>query len=259
MLIIAYPRDVRFLARVPFQFALDPELVEMDRLLDDRKVVLRVTHDLLLSAPQSAWNGRPSTPAEVTLRSNVLRHLMGWSYETLHDELVGSAKWRWFCRIYDYPVPGPSTLCDRERLVRPASLHALNDRLIGLGQERQVTRGHKLRTDGTVIETNIHYPTDSRLLLDSARVLGRLCAQARELLQPHTPAEKQLFRDRARRARRLARQIAQRLRGTQGKKSLKPKPRNRIASWSDWSKPCWRKSIRSRVACDATRANGPWC
>ena len=92
MLIIAYSRDERFLARVPFQFDLDPELVEMDRLLDDRKLVLRVTHDLLLSAPQAAWNGRPSTPVEVTLRSSVLRHLMGWSYDTTHAEIVGIAQ-----------------------------------------------------------------------------------------------------------------------------------------------------------------------
>lgn len=222
MLIIAYPRDERFLARVPFQFELDPELIEMDRLLDDRKLVLRITHDLLLSAPQAAWNGRPSTPAEVTLRTSVLRHLMGWSYATVHDEIVGSAKWRWFCRIYDHPVPNHSTLCDRERLVRSASLHALNNRLVGLGQERKVTRGRKLRTDGTVIETNIHYPTDSRLLSDSARILGRLCGKARDLLHPHTPAEKRLFRNRSRRARRLARQIAHRLRGTQGQKNGRP-------------------------------------
>jgi IS5 family transposase len=258
MLIIAYPQDERFLARVPFQFGLDPELVEMDHLLDDRKLVLRVTHDLLLSAPQAAWNGRPSTPVVVTLRTSVVRHLMGWSYETLHNEIVGDAKWRWFCRIYDHPVPGHSTLCDRERLVRPASLHALNNRVIGLGQDRKVTHGRKLRTDGTVIDTNIHYPTDSRLLFDSARVLGRLCGEARELLPPHTAAEKRLFRNRSRQARRLARQIAQRVRGTKGKKSLKIKPPNHIASWSDWSKPCWRRSIRSRAVSGATRANGPW-
>jgi len=213
----------------------------MEQLLDDRKLVLRVTHDLLLSAPQAAWNGRPSTPVEVTLRMSVVRHLMGWSYQTCYDEIASNAKWRWFCRIYDHPVPNHSTQCDREHLIRPASLHALNDRLIGLGQARKVTQGRKLRTDGTVIETNIHYPTDSRLLFDSARVLGRLCGEARDLLHPQTPAEKQLFRNRSRRAQRLARQIAQRLRGTKGKKRPKNKHNGPIASWSGSWKPCWSK------------------
>ena len=113
MLIIAYPRDEQFLARVPFQFVLDPKLVEMDRLLDDRQLVLQVTHDLIRSAPQAAWNGRPSTPVEVTLRLSVVRRLMGWSYATAEAEIAGDAKWRWFCRLYDQPVPNHSTQRDR--------------------------------------------------------------------------------------------------------------------------------------------------
>jgi IS5 family transposase len=53
-----------------------------------------------------------------------------------------------------------------------------------------VTQGQKLRTDATVIETNRHYPTDSQLLSDSVRVLGRLLGHARRLLKPPTPVEK---------------------------------------------------------------------
>ncbi len=116
MLIIAYSRDEQFWARVPFQLDLDPKLVEMDRLLDDPRLKLRVAHDLLLSAPQAAWNGRPSTLVEVTLRTSVVRRLMGWSYGTAHDEMVSDAKWRWFCRLYDHPVPNHSTRRDREHL-----------------------------------------------------------------------------------------------------------------------------------------------
>lgn len=271
MLIIAYPRDEQFLARAPFQFDLDSKLVEMDRLLDDPKLVLRVAHDLLLAAPQAVWNGRPSTPAEVTLRTSVVRRLMGWSYETAHQEIDGSVQWRWFCRIYDHPVPNHSTLRDREHLIRPSTLHRLNGRVVHLAVERAVTQGHQLRTDATVIETNIHYPTDSRLLYDSTRVLGRLCGEVRRLLHPRTRAEKQLFRNRSRRAQRLARQIAHRLRGTQGKKSPPRKHKNRIANWSTSSNRYWGKWPRSSHASASTaaRARGrsptswrtmcPWC
>ena len=230
MLIISYLRDEQFLARVPFQFDLDPKLVELDRLLDDPKLVLQVTNDLIRSAPEAAWNGRPSTPAEVTLRLSVVRRLMGWSYETAYAEIVGDAKWRWFCRIYDHTVPNHSTQRDREVLIQPATLHHLNDRLVQLAQNHGVTHGKKLRTDSTVIETNIHYPTDSRLLSDGARVLGRLCDDARRLLHPRALAEKKYFRNRSRRAQRLARQIAQRLRATKDQKNLKNRRKNRIAA-----------------------------
>jgi IS5 family transposase len=255
MLITAYLRTEQFLARVPFQFDLDPKLVEMERLLDDPKLVLQVTNDLIRSAPQGAWNGRPSTPAEVTLRLSVVRRLMGWSYETAYAEIVGDAKWRWFCRIYDDAVPNHSTQRDREVLIQPATLHHINDRIVQLAQDHGVTHGKKLRTDSTVIETNIHYPTDSRLLSDSARVLGRLCDDARRVLHPRTLAEKKYFRNHSRRARRLARQIARRLRATKGQKNLKNKRKNCIADWSWWSNACWSKLPGSKRAYALARAS----
>lgn len=183
--------------------------------------MLQVSNDLVHSAPQATWNGRPSTPVEVTLRISVARRLMGWSYATTHDEIIGDAKWRWFCRIYDHRVPGHSAIQDREQLIRSATLHRLNDRLVHLAKQQGITTGKKLRGDSTVIETNIHYPTDSSLLSDSARVLGRLCARARQWLDPRTAAEKKYFRNRSRRAQRLARQIGQKLRGKHGQKNLK--------------------------------------
>jgi IS5 family transposase len=68
-------------------------------------------------------------------------------------------------------VPDYTTWRDREALLRPATLHRLNDRVVHLARERRITRGRKLRVDSTVIETDIHYPTDSRLLGDSVELL----------------------------------------------------------------------------------------
>jgi IS5 family transposase len=45
--------------------------------------------------------------------------------------------------------------------------------MVALARERGVVQGRKLRVDTTVVETNIHYPTDSNLLGDGARVLTR--------------------------------------------------------------------------------------
>ena len=39
-------------------------------------------------------------------------------------------------------------------------------RLVVLGCERHLVRGRRLRVDTTVVETNIHYPTDATLLAD---------------------------------------------------------------------------------------------
>ena len=42
---------------------------------------------------------------------------------------------------------------------------------------RKVVQGRKMRLDTTVVESNIHYPTDSSLLGDGVRVLTRSMQQ----------------------------------------------------------------------------------
>jgi len=86
-------------------------------------------------------------------------------------------------------MPDHSTLQAREVLtphqvgagVRPSTLRRLNTQLVRLAQARGVTGGTKMRCDSTVMESNTRsdYPTDSRLLDDSVRVLGRVLARAR--------------------------------------------------------------------------------
>ena len=219
MLIIAYERDSDFLALTPF-IKINPELVVIDRLLQDRKLLLLAANDLAQSAPQALWNGRPATPVAVTLRIAVARRLNHWSYRTLEKEINGSLQWRWFCGLEAHPCPDFSTLRDREALIRPPTLHRLNDQAARLAQREGVTRGERMRADGSVIETPIHFPTDSWLLADSVRVLGRTLAAARKLLPSRTAAERRQFRDSHRQAKHLARQIAQLVRGTKGQKTL---------------------------------------
>jgi IS5 family transposase len=218
MLIIAYPRDTLFLERLPFHIDLEPDLVEMDKLLDDQKLILAATNDLLKSAPQAAWNGRKATPVVVTLRGGVVRRLMDWSYRTLEREVKGNVVWRWFCRIDGQAVPDHTTWRDREALLRPATLKRLNNRLVHIAQEKHITRGRKLRMDSTVIETDIHYPTDSGLLCDSVEVLGRLLSRARDMCRPRSPSAKLIFRNSSRSAKRLTYRISHRLRTRNGQK-----------------------------------------
>jgi IS5 family transposase len=139
----------------------------------------------------------------------VARRLMGWSYRVWADEVKTSAGWRWVCQLYQQPMPNFRTIRDREALLKPKTLRLIQTKVVQLGQAAGITTGSRMRVDSSVIESNIHYPTDSSLLNDAARVLSRLVHQARDLVRPNTPAQKAWFRDRHRQARRLARLIAQ--------------------------------------------------
>lgn len=117
--------------------------------------------------------------------------------------------------MYLEAVPDDTTLIRWAGFVGPDTLGRLNDRAVELARTLKVTRGRKLRTDGTVVEANVHHPTDSSLLANGVRVLSRLVGRAKASLGTVPRA---LFRDRTRSAKRLARGIAEgaRRRGEEG-------------------------------------------
>jgi IS5 family transposase len=60
-------------------------------------------------------------------------------------------------------------------------LKRLNDAVVDIAKERKITKGRKMRTDTTVVESTTHYPSDSRQLYDSVKVLARLSKKCRQL------------------------------------------------------------------------------
>src|SRR5919199_666978 len=169
--------------RIPtLSMQLDPILAQIDTLLDDDTIFQAVKADLLRRFPHTADDGRPSTPVEVILRLLVVKHRYRWSFPLTTRCVSDSLVLRQFCRIYFEPVPDQSTLNRWARLIQPTTLHRLLDHIVHLACQLEVTQGRKLRIDGTVVETNIHHPTDSTLLNDGVRVLSRTLTKAKQLL-----------------------------------------------------------------------------
>jgi IS5 family transposase len=157
---------------------LEPVLAELDRLLDDDELFQRVKADLARRAPLSLVHGRHATPVEVILRMLVVRRLDHWSDADTEHFVSDSLVLRHFCRLALQRAPDDSTLIRWAALLQPATLDQLNEHVVELARRLRVTRGHKLRTDGTVVTTTIHHPPDSRLLADGVRVLHRLIRRA---------------------------------------------------------------------------------
>src|SRR3954451_4042890 len=192
--------------------ALEPVLARLDTLLDDDTLFQLVKADLAKRRPRTCNDGRPSTPVEVVLRMLVVKHLYGWSYEQTERWVADSLVLRQCCRVYAERVPDDTTLIRWANLIQPATLHALLDHIVGLARQLNVTRGRKLRIDGTVVETNIHHPTDSSLLNDGVRVLSRTVGRAKQLLGDATSLGRAAFRDRTRSAKRHAKRIEEAIR-----------------------------------------------
>lgn len=160
---------------------MDPVLAQIDCLLDQDAIFQAVKADLATRYPQTLTTGRHSTPVEVILRMLVVKHLYGWSFEETEHFVADSLVLRQTCRVYAERVPDDTTLIRWAKLIQPATLQTLLDHVTDVARQLNVTNGRKLRIDGTVVETNIHHPSDSTLLNDGVRVLTRVMRKARRV------------------------------------------------------------------------------
>lgn len=212
MLVDRYAAEDVF-ARVPELAAdTDPVLLQLDRLLDDDELFVRVRGDLARRYQLTACHGRHSTPAEAILRLLVVQHLYAWSYRETVRRVADSLVLRWFCRVYFRRVPDATTLLRWARTIQPTTVHALLDRVVALARRAKVAGGRKLRIDGTVVPTAIHHPTDSSLLVDGVRVLSRAIRRSRPLVGTALAGARDAFRTRLRTVRR-ALQLLHRMAG----------------------------------------------
>ena len=144
-----------------------------DRVLADKEIVAAIYEALAKRHPQSRTRGRPGTPAEVVLRLLVLKHMRNWSYGVLEREVRANLVYRDFTRVGGTKMPDAKTMGRWGLAVGPVVVKQIHERIVQIARDHRVTEGRRMRVDTTVVETNIHYPTDSSLLGDGVRVLTR--------------------------------------------------------------------------------------
>jgi len=207
MLRDCYPAVDLFALAPALTLQFEPVLAQLDRLLEDDTLFQAVKTDLGRRRPHTLETGRPSTPVEVLLRLLVVRRLYGWSYAETEQFVNDSLVLRQFCRLGLERAPDDTTLLRWAGWVQPATLQRLLDHVVALARQLHVTRGRKLRVDSTVVQTPIHYPTDSGLLLDGVRTLGRLIRRAHPAVAERLAGVRDAFRTRTRSARRQVQRI----------------------------------------------------
>jgi IS5 family transposase len=152
-----YESDKLFRDILKLTNTMDPVLAQIDQLLDDEVLYqwpearyTLIRQDLAQRYPQTEQRGRNSTPVEVTLRMLAVKRLYGLSYEQTEYQVRDSLVLSQFCWVYLHAVPDDTTLIRWAALIQPDTLEPFNQRLTQLATQLKVTRGRKLRTDGTV-------------------------------------------------------------------------------------------------------------
>ena len=207
-----YPVDKLFEEVLGYVPNLSPELEKIDSYLEDEKLYRLIKKDLSQRRLKTTQTGRNSTPVDVILRMLVVKRLYGYSYEETERQVSDSLRLRQFCRVYLNAVPDDTTLIRWSNLIQPKTLEKFNQRIVQLAIERKVTCGRKMRTDGTVVETNIRPPSDGRLLADSVRVLARSVVRGQTILKAAKQKVLSEFEDFTQTAKGLSHKIGETLR-----------------------------------------------
>jgi len=144
-----------------------------DQVLTDEEIIAAVYEALAKRCPKSRSRGRLGAPAEVVLRLLVLKHIRNLSYAALEREVRANLVYRDFSRVGAGKMPDAKTMGRWGLAIGPQVLKQIHDRMVKIAQDNGVVVGQRMRVDTTVVESNVHHPTDSTLLGDGVRVLTR--------------------------------------------------------------------------------------
>jgi len=163
--------DVEFQQQEVF---LDPTLQVISRFLDEQQEMIEQVRADLQRGLKNPYTGRDGlTPAQV-LRSLILMRIKNWDYRELRERIADGYTLRLFTGFLSQPVPQHHAFNRAFNRLTPETMKAVNERVIRSAVDLGLEDGKKLRVDCTVVETEIHHPTDNTLLWDTVRVVTRL-------------------------------------------------------------------------------------
>jgi len=182
---------------------LEPPLQSISNFLDDHEEVIEAVRRDLERGLKNPATGRDGLTPQQVLRSLILMRVKNWNYRELRERVSDGYTLRQFTDFYCQPVPKHDAFNRAFNRLTPKTLQAVNELVVQAAVDLGLEDGQKLRVDSTVVQTDIHHPTDSTLLWDVVRVITRLIGCLAEAVQQRF----QGFRNRTRAARRRMQEI----------------------------------------------------
>ena len=175
------------------------ELNVIDRILEDCPIISALAMQDLSQGTGKGWAGANGMSAEQVVRAAIIKQMFEFSYHDLAFHLTDSVSLKRFCLI-GIGDKGfkKSVLCKNIKALSPRTWEAINRCIVGYATKNNIEKGRQVRIDCTVVESNIHAPSDSTLLSDCVRVLTRILTVAKDGF----PCSGIIFQDHTRRAKR---------------------------------------------------------
>jgi len=154
----------------------------ISRLLDENSEILDRVHEDLKKLSRGGRGGRDADfTSETILRALVVHAIEGLSLRDTVVLISGSDFLQDFLRTRKKAVMDFTFLDKCLLAIRPQTWRRVNELLGKNAVAAEQIAPSVIRTDTTVVESNIHWPTDSSLLWDTWRVASRLLKRGRRL------------------------------------------------------------------------------
>lgn len=158
------------------------EYKTLSGILDSHPLILDLVHRDLeaLSRATSQRGRKPTFTSENLFRSVLVMQHEGVDYRQASIRIAESETLQWFCRLLKKPTCDFTLLNRAFAAIQPETWEQVNHVLAANAAADETISLDHVRTDTTVTECNIHWPTDSSLLWDVYRVATREMSSGRE-------------------------------------------------------------------------------
>jgi len=158
------------------------ELENISRILDANPIICDLAmQDLCEVSKKARRSGACGMTADQVVRAAVVKQMFSFTYKELAFHIIDSNSLRRFMRIGIADKGFKKSVLNKNvKTLSPQTWEAINGQLVQYADDEKIEKGRQVRIDCTVVESNIHEPTDSSLLWDSVRVLTRLLHRAKD-------------------------------------------------------------------------------
>src|SRR4030042_1580057 len=164
-------------------WALDPELALVDTILNENPRLYEIIAPDIMALNKSSGVGRQDSPTvEQVVRAALYKEMKKLDYRELEYAQEDSRICGAFIKLEGRSPFSFEVFHKYISEIRAESLRALMVEINRIMmQEERIEDGRTLRTDSTVVETDIHYPTNNALIWDCMKTSHRLLKKLEEM------------------------------------------------------------------------------
>ncbi|MBA2704721.1 MAG: ISNCY family transposase [Blastocatellia bacterium] len=219
-------------------------------ILEATPAITDLVHADLTQGEKKLKRNIEGIASESILRLAIVQQIEGLSFREVIVRVDDSEMLSFFCRFYDDPVISHSKYATLVNMIAPLTWEKINELIVKFARDKKGFKGKQLRIDTTAVETDIHFPTDSSLLCDCAKVLSRLLGYVRQIDAGLVGNR----RTRLRHAKRLAQKIARG--GKALHKATRKKWYGKLIAATERAM-AWAAEVREKIGAGKARVTGP--